>query len=281
VSNIYLPEIATITEVREETPDTKTFTCAFRGDGAQRGFTFRPGQFAEVSVFGYGEAPFCICSSPTRKENFQFTVRTVGELTRALHALGPGDEVGVRAPLGNEFLCERFAPEKVVAERNVLFIGGGIGLPPLRSLIWYMLDQRNRFKRIQILYGARTPTDLVYKDELKMWGSRQDVEFHVTVDRAEPGWTGNVGIVSTLFEKVKIEPQGTMAFLCGPPVMIRFVMQDLLAMGFAEDAIVTTLERHMKCGVGKCNHCAIGHKYVCLDGPVFTYAQIKHLMEPS
>jgi len=275
VSNTYLPQIATIQDVRDETPDTKTFTCSLRDKAAQEALAFRPGQFAEVSVFGQGEAPFCICSSPTRKENFQFTVRAVGGLTQAMHALAPGDEIGVRAPLGNEF------PAEAVADKKILFIGGGIGLPPLRSLIWYMLDKRNQFKEIRILYGARTPTDLVYKDELEVWTARDDVDFHVTVDRAEPGWTGNVGIVSTLFEKVTIEPEGTVAFLCGPPVMIRFVMQDLLAMGFAEDSVVTTLERHMKCGVGKCNHCAIGHKYVCLDGPVFTYAQIKNLMEQS
>jgi NAD(P)H-flavin reductase len=271
--NIYLPQIARITDVRDETPDTKTFVFRLREDPAHQAFTWRPGQFVELSVFGLGEAPFGFASSPTRKQNFEITIRAVGALTAALHGMGPGDEVGIRGPLGNHFPCDE------VRGRNILFIGGGIGLPPLRSLIHNMLDERDKFGDITILYGARTPTDLVYKQELKQWEQRGDIRFMVTVDRSEPGWQGNVGMVPTLFPKADVKPDGTVAYICGPPVMIRFVIQDLVSMGFADDNIISTLERHMKCGVGKCNHCCIGHKYVCRDGPVFSYQQMKGLLE--
>jgi len=271
--NIYLPQIARITDVRDETPDTKTFVFRLREDPAHQAFTWRPGQFVELSVFGLGEAPFGFASSPTRKQNFEITIRAVGALTAALHGMGPGDEVGIRGPLGNHFPCDE------VQGRNILFIGGGIGLPPLRSLIHNMLDERDKFGDITILYGARTPTDLVYKQELKQWEQRGDIRFMVTVDRSEPGWEGSVGMVPTLFSKADVKPDGTVAYICGPPVMIRFVIQDLVSMGFAGDNIISTLERHMKCGVGKCNHCCIGHKYVCRDGPVFSYQQMKGLLE--
>jgi sulfhydrogenase subunit gamma (sulfur reductase) len=271
--NIYLPEVARIVEARDETPDTKTFVFRFRDDRFHDAFTWRPGQFVELSVFGLGEAPFGFASSPTRKDSFDITIRAVGALTRALHAMGPGDEVGIRGPLGNHF------PFDEVQGRSILFIGGGIGLPPLRSLIHNMLDERDKFGEITILYGARTPTDLVYKEELKEWEQRSDIKFMVTVDRSEPGWDGTVGMVPTLFPKADIKPDSTTAYICGPPVMIRFVIQDLVSMGFAEENIISTLERHMKCGVGKCNHCCIGHKYVCRDGPVFSYKQMKGLLE--
>ena len=273
MKNIYLPDIAEILSIREETPDTKTFALRFRDPRLQEAFHYEPGQFAEVSVFGAGEAPFCLASSPTRNGRFEITVREVGEVTRAMHELKPGDELGVRAPLGNRF------PFEEVFGKHILFIGGGIGLPPLRSLIWKMLDNRDRFGEITILYGARTPTDLVYKQELKEWEGRKDVKFLVTVDRAEPGWKGRVGMVPTLFPEAGIKPEGTVAFICGPPVMIRFVIQDLLNLGFSDEAIVSTLERMMKCGVGKCNHCCIGEKYVCRDGPVFSYRQMRALGE--
>ena len=273
MDNIFLPKVARVVEARDETPDTKTFTLQFRDGQGQDGFLFRPGQFIELSVFGIGEAPFCLASSPTRPGSIQTTVRRTGKLTDALHALGPGDEVGVRGPLGNGFDL------KTAYGKDVVFIGGGIGLPPLRGLIWNVLDERGRFGTVTILYGARTPTDLVYRDELKEWERRPDVEFLVTVDRAEPGWDGNVGMVPTLFDKTELRPETSMAFVCGPPIMIKFVIQDLLMRGFAEDSVISTLERMMQCGVGKCNHCAIGHRYVCRDGPVFTYRQIKGLIE--
>jgi sulfhydrogenase subunit gamma (sulfur reductase) len=271
MAELFLPRLAEIRETRDETPDTRTFRLRLR-DERER-FLFRPGQFLELSVFGFGEAPFCLASSPTRDDGLETTVRRTGQLTDALHALGPGDEVGLRGPFGNGFDVE------AARGRDLLFVGGGIGLPPLRGLIWNVLDERDRFGQVTILYGARTPEDLVYKDELREWAARGDVEVKVTVDRATGDWKGDVGVVPTLFEKVALRPATMLAFVCGPPVMIRFVVQDLLMRGFPEEAIISTLERMMQCGVGKCNHCAIGHRYVCRDGPVFTYRQMRELVE--
>lgn len=273
MDDLFLPRVARIAQSRDETPDTKTFDLVFRDPADQRQFRFLPGQFLELSLFGFGEAPFCFASSPTRPELIQVTVRRTGQLTDALHTLGPGEEVGLRGPCGNGF--DLHAAEG----RDLLFVGGGIGLPPLRGLICNVLDERKRFGRVTILYGAKTPTDLVYKDELREWAARGDVELLVTVDRADDGWDGNVGMVPTLFEKTELRPATTLAYVCGPPVMIKFVIQDLLMRGFGEGAVISTLERMMQCGVGKCNHCAIGHRYVCRDGPVFTYRQIKELVE--
>jgi NAD(P)H-flavin reductase len=273
MDNLFLPRLARIALVRDETPDTKTFGLRFRDPADQRDFRFLPGQFLELSVFGFGEAPFCFASSPTRPELVEVTVRRTGQLTDALHTLGPGDEVGLRGPCGNGFDLPS------AQGKDLLFIGGGIGLPPLRGLIWNVLDERERFGRVTIMYGAKTPTDLVYKDELREWAARGDVELLVTVDRSDNGWAGNVGMVPTLFDKAALSPKTTLSYVCGPPVMIKFVVQDLLMRGFADDAIISTLERMMQCGVGKCNHCAIGHRYVCRDGPVFTFRQIKELVE--
>ncbi len=273
MNDVFLPDIAWLADVYDETPDTRTFRLRFRDLKKGENFHFLPGQFLELSVFGYGEAPFCIASSPTRPETLETTVRRTGQLTDELHKLGEGDEVGIRGPFGNGFNVE------AAHGKDLLFVAGGIGLPPLRSLIWNVLDERSRFGSVTILYGARTPTDLVYKQELDQWGKRSDVEFHVTVDAAQPGWTGTVGVVPLLFKKVTFHPESTLAYVCGPPIMIRIVIQDLLAHGFKEEAIISTLERMMQCGIGKCNHCAIGHRYVCRDGPVFTYGQIRELVE--
>jgi NAD(P)H-flavin reductase len=273
MNDVFLPDIAWLADVCDETPDTRTFRLRFRDSKKGEDFHFHPGQFLELSVFGYGEAPFCIASSPTRPEALETTVRRTGQLTDALHKLGEGDEVGVRGPFGNGFNVE------AAHGKDLLFVAGGIGLPPLRSLIWNVLDERSRFGNVTILYGARTPTDLVYKQELNEWGKRSDVETHVTVDASQPGWTGAVGVVPSLFKKAIFRPESTLAYVCGPPIMIRIAIQDLLALGFKEEAIISTLERMMQCGIGKCNHCAIGHRYVCRDGPVFNYGQIRELVE--
>lgn len=272
-NNVFLPNIARIEVMREETRDTKTFTLRFRDTEAANAFRFVPGQFIELSVFGYGEAPFCIASSPTRPDTFETTVRRTGRLTDALHRLGPGAEVGIRGPFGNGFDVEGGYG------KDLLFVAGGIGLPPLRSLIRNVLDERDRFRDVTILYGARTPADLVYKDELKEWENTPGIEFHVTVDSALPDWTGNVGMVPILFTKTTLRPERTIAYVCGPPIMIQFVVQDLFMRGFREESVISTLERMMQCGIGKCNHCAIGHRYVCRDGPVFNFRQIRELVE--
>jgi len=270
--DLFLPRLARIQTIRTETPDTKTFWLGWRDEEVEEELCYRPGQFVELSVFGHGEAPFCVASSPTRGV-LQVTVRRTGELTNALHAMEAGAEVGVRGPFGNGFDVE------AARGRDLLFVAGGIGLPPLRSFIWNVLDERDTFGEVTILYGARTPTDLVYQGELDEWAKRPDIEFRVTVDRGEPGWTGNVGMVPVLFEQVALRPETTLAYVCGPPIMIKFVVQDLLMRGFAATSVISTLERTMQCGVGKCNHCAIGHRYVCVDGPVFDFAQIQELVE--
>ncbi len=272
-NDVFLPHIARIDAVRDETPDTRTFTLRFREQEDTEAFRFLPGQFVELSVFGYGESPFCIDSSPTRPDTFETTNRRTGSLTDALHKLGAGSEVGIRGPFGNGF--------DVAGARgkDLLFVAGGIGLPPLRSLIRNVLDERDGFRNVTILYGARTPTDLVYKNELKEWETDSGVEFHVTVDNTGQGWTGNVGMVPILFTKTTLHPESTIAYVCGPPIMIKFVVQDLFMRGFKEESVISTLERMMQCGIGKCNHCAIGHRYVCRDGPVFNFKQIREPVE--
>lgn len=273
--NIYLPKLAVIDRVVEEIADVRTFYWHFADPAEQEAFKrFRPGQFAQVSLFGIGEFPASLPPSPTEEETF-FTIRQVGSCTEALHRLKPRDEFAVRGPYGNGFPMESYFG------KNLVFVAGGIGLIPLRSCIVYALKHRDRFQNIQVFYGARAPRELMYLPELRNWEKSAGIECHLTVDRPVEDWTGNVGVVGSLFKKsgVKVPVNDTIAFVCGPPVMFRFVIQDLLAMGFREQNIVSTLERYMKCGVGKCGHCCIGMAYVCVDGPVFTFEQIKKLGE--
>jgi sulfhydrogenase subunit gamma (sulfur reductase) len=273
--NIYLPKLAVLDRVVDEIAEVKTFYWHFEEAGAQGRFRqFRPGQFAQVSLFGTGEFPASLPPSPTEDETF-FTIRQVGSATAALHALKPGDRFAVRGPYGNGFPMEEYRG------KNLVFVAGGIGLIPLRSCIIYALSRRDQYQRIQIFLGARTPGDLMYRANLTQWERSAGVECHLTVDRADASWKGNVGVVGSLFKKpgVEIPVQNTVAFVCGPPVMFRFVIRDLKALGFEDRNIVSTLERYMKCGVGKCGHCCIGVAYVCVDGPVFTYEQIQKLGE--
>lgn len=273
MKDVYFPDIAVIDSIRNETGDVKTFTMRFKDPDIQENFSYRSGQFLEVSIFGIGEMPISITSTPSRAGFFELSVKNVGLVSGVLHSMTPGAEVGIRGPFGNGFPFEKFFG------KELLFVGGGIGLAPLRSLINNVLDNRDSFGRVTILYGSRTPGDLVFRDEFQVWQDQPDVTMLVTVDRGDEQWTGNVGVVTTLFPKAAIESQSTVAFVCGPPVMIPFVIKDLLDLGFAEDRIISTLERHMKCGVGKCGHCCIGHKYVCVDGPVFSYREMKAMTE--
>ncbi|WCJ60678.1 FAD/NAD(P)-binding protein [Fontisphaera persica] len=273
--NIYLPKLARLERVVDEIDEVRTFFWRFLDPADQKAFEgFKPGQFAQVSIFGAGEFPASLPPSPTEKEVF-FTVRRVGRATEALHQLQPGDVFGVRGPYGNGFPMEQYAG------RNLVFVAGGIGLIPLRSCIVYALAHREKFGKIQIFYGAKTPKELLYRPLLHEWEKAGGFECHLTVDRADNGWQGHTGVVGSLFRKpgVTVPTENTTAFVCGPPVMFRFVIKDLLEMGFKDTDIVSTLERYMKCGVGKCGHCCIGVAYVCMDGPVFTYRQIKKLGE--
>ena len=275
--NIYLPKTAILDQVTDEIAEVKTFYWHFENEAEQKVFKkFRPGQFAQVSLFGVGEFPTSLPPSPTEDETF-FTVRSVGSCTSALHQLKPGDKFGVRGPYGNGF------PMEAYYGKNLVFVAGGIGLIPLRSCIVYALKHREKYDRIQIFYGAKTPNELMYVSNLREWEKAAGIECRLTVDKkcSTDVWTGNIGVVGSLFKKpdTQIPVENTVAFVCGPPVMFRFVIKDLLDLGFQERNIVSTLERYMKCGVGKCGHCCIGVAYVCTDGPVFTYEQIKKLGE--
>jgi len=269
--NPYLPELATVTKVIEETPNIKSFQVVFNNPETMNKFTFEPGQVGQLSVFGVGESTFVINSPPTRMEYLQFSVMKAGEVTTALHGIYEGDVIGVRAPLGNWF------PYEEMKGKNILFIGGGIGLAPLRTLILYMLDNRADYKDITIIYGSRTPPDLCYKDELKEWEERSDVNLILTVDNEFPGWEKRTGFVPTVLKEEAPKSENTIAITCGPPIMIKFVLEGLAELKFPEENIMTTLEARMKCGIGLCGRCNLGHKYICKDGPVFSLKQLKEL----
>lgn len=269
--NEYIPYPAIIESIQTESSDTKTFKICFKNKKIKDSFTYKPGQFVEMSVLGVGEAPISITSSPSRKGFLQFTVRAVGKVTNAIHKLKAGDVVYIRGPYGNSF------PFDEVKGKNLLFVAGGIGLPPLRSIINMVFDNRTDFGRVKILYGAKTPQELCFKEELKQWRKIPETEAFLTVDRPTDGWKGHVGVVTTLWDKTPIMPDETIAYVCGPPIMIKFVVQKLSESGFRPEDIYVSLERYMKCGVGKCGHCNIGGKFVCIDGPIFNYAEIKTL----
>lgn len=270
-SNPYVPELAVIEKITEETWDTKTFRAVFMDEKLRENFTYEPGQFQLVSVFGVGEATFCLTSTPTRKGFVEFSVKKVGTVTSALHELDEGATVGIRAPLGNRFPYERFKG------KDLWFIGGGIGMAPLRSLLNFCLDNRKDYGKISIIYGARSSADLCFTYEYDQWRKSPNTELFLTIDKEEKGWTKNVGFVPTYLMDLKPSPKNAIAITCGPAIMIKYVLQDLKELGFEDEQIWTTLEMKMKCGIGKCGRCNIGHIYVCTDGPVFSYAQLKEL----
>ena len=273
MKNEYIPEPAVIESIRDESFDTKTFRVAFQDDTLADSFSYKPGQFAQLSLLGIGEAPISITSSPYKQGFLEFTIRAVGRLTRAIHQLKPGDNIYIRGPYGNSW------PFEEVKGKDLYFIAGGIGLPPLRSLINSVFDKREEFGRIKILYGSKTPDELCFKEELKSWQGITDTEVLLTVDKPEEGWKGNVGVVTTLWDKTDMTSSGGAAYVCGPPIMIRFVIERLTKTGFKDENIYVSLERYMKCGIGKCGHCNIGAKFVCIHGPVFAYSQIKGFPE--
>ncbi len=271
IENIYEPYLAQIVDIQQETPDVKTFKLKFKDTSLQDSFDYKPGQFVEFSVEQEGEATFCISNSPTRKTTIDCSVKRMGKVTQALHELDIGDSVGIRGPYGNGF------PIDELKGKNLLFVAGGIGLAPLRSLINYCLDNRPDFKAITIVNGARTSQDLVYKTEYESWKNAPGTQLHLTVDCNEENWTCMVGVVPKILEQLKPTCKDSVAIVCGPPVMIKFTLPVLLKLGFCPEAIITTLEMKMKCGLGKCGRCNIGNLYVCQDGPVFNYAQLKKL----
>ena len=264
-SSIYLPVMAEITDIRQETALEKVFTVRLP-DGRHLGQV--PGQFVMVSVPGVGEVPISVMSSPSRTgETFRLCIRKAGDVTGVIHTLQVGDQVGIRGPFGRGFPMDEFVGH------DLLIAPGGLGLAPARSVIDQVLDNRDDFGRLLILYGARNPSELLFRDALAEWEARDDVELLITVDHPDEHWTGHAGVITTLFEHVEINPYKTIAITIGPPIMYRFVTMELLGKGLTPDQIWMSFERRMKCGVGKCGHCQVNHRYACQDGPSWTYAE--------
>ena len=265
-----VPMIGVVTDIRQETPDVKTFRVNAPEGGKL--FEHKPGQCAMVSVPGVGEAMFSITSSPTNKEYQEFSIKKCGVLTDYLHDLKVGDEIMVRGPYGNNFPVETELKGK-----DLLFVAGGIGLAPLRSVINYVLDNRENYGKVDILYGARSADDLVQLKEIKeVWMNAKDVNVHLTIDRPQEGWDGHVGFVPAYLKELELTTDKTV-LVCGPPIMIKFVLAALEEIGYSKTQAYTTLELRMKCGVGKCGRCNIGSKYVCKDGPVFRCDEVDEL----
>jgi len=269
-TSIYLPSLAEIVRTEQLTKMEKLFEIKLQND---QELGHQPGQFVEVSLFGIGEAPISVSSSPTQKGSFELAVRAVGNVTQALHTLNRGATLGIRGPFGQGF------PVEEMKGKDILFVAGGIGLVPLRSLINYVLDNRSHFGRVLVLFGVKTPAEQLFLGELAKWRQSKDMEYWETVDRSDGQWKGNVGVITTLFPKITVDPQKTIAVIVGLPVMYRFAILEAQVKGIPDDQIIVSLERRMKCGVGKCGHCQINHIYVCQEGPVFSYAKIKDLKE--
>jgi len=272
-TSIYLPEPATLLDVRTMTETESYFKVRF--DEA-RAADYMPGQFMEISIPGVGECPISISSSPTRHADgtFELVIRNAGSTTHALHRLQPGDKIAVRGPYGTNFPVDQ-----AMRGRDLLFICGGIGLVPVRSAIHYVLDHRDEYGDVTILFGARSPAERLFTAELYEFQTRDDVTFHETVDVADPSWGGNVGVITRLIPLVDLDPTNTVAVVCGPPIMYRFVFKELRKLQLAHRNIYVSLERRMKCAVGKCGHCQINGLYACQDGPVFNYADIASVRE--
>ena len=273
MANLYQPHLATVTEVVDETVDTRTFRLEFREEAFRAGFSFKAGQFGEYSVFGAGESTFCIASPPTREGYIECTVKAAGKVTAELREMNVGDTMGFRGPYGNWFPVDDWTG------KDIVFIAGGIGLAPVRCVIWNVLDRRAEFGKVTIVYGARSVGDLVYKRELEEWAARDDVTLVQTVDPGgeTPDWKGEVGFVTPVVQATAPLADNAVAVLCGPPIVVKLTLPVLAELGFAPEAVFTTLENRMKCGIGKCGRCNIGPVYVCKDGPVFSAAELDAL----
>jgi len=273
--NPFMPEPARIVRTYHLTEDVKFFQVRIVDMDKALSFMFRPGQFAMISVLGAGEAPFSISSTPSRPGLLEFCIRKAGTVTNALFRMKENDLVGFRGPYGNGFPVER------MKDKDILITVGGLGVAPLRSVLLYCLDNRDQFRRVSLLHGAKRPAEMIFREEFFALKLREDLECHLAVDEDDTGtWTENIGVVTTLFLKLKeLDPANTFALVCGPPVMYKFVIKELVKLNIPKDQILMTLERRMKCGVGKCGHCAIDYIYTCLDGPVFTYWDVIHMRE--
>ena len=269
--NPYLPMPATVAEVIQETGNIRTLRVVLDDADAMKNFTYEPGQVGQFSVFGAGESTFVINSPPSQKNYLQFSVMQAGEVTAAIHRLSPGDKVGVRAPLGN------FFPYNDWKGKDIFFVGGGIGMAPIRTIMMHILENRKDYGKVSLLYGARTPRDMAFSYETEDWLRRDDLDCTLCIDAPFEGWEHKVGLIPNVLTELNPDPKNCVAVLCGPPIMIKFTVQALEKLKFAPENIVTTLEKRMKCGIGICGRCNIGGRYVCVDGPVFTWKELQEL----
>jgi sulfhydrogenase subunit gamma (sulfur reductase) len=263
------PLLGRLVGVKDLADEIKLFQIELNGES----FDYQPGQFAFVSAFGVGEAPFGLASTVARSSSLEFAINRVGTVTAALHSLEPGAVVGVRGPLGNCF------PLDDLRGKEIVVLGGGIGGAPLRPVIHSILDNRADYGHLTILWAARSPSLLVFTDEYDDWRAAPDTELHLTVDEGDAQWTGKVGLITELLEQVAPSPENAVAIICGPPIMIKFVVLGLQKLGFADEQMIMTLEAKMKCGIGKCGRCNMGEQFVCLNGPVFAYTQVSRFLE--
>ncbi len=265
MDNPYCPIKAEITDIMEETPAIKTFVLK-----PERPVSFETGQFMEMTVPGLGEAPFTPSSNPRIEDTMELTIMDVGRVTFRVHRMRKGEVVGVRGPYGKGY------PLKDFQGKEILIVGGGVGLAPLRSLILGLLNDIDKYKKVVIKYGARTPEDIVYKNQLKEWTKDKRLDVELTVDKGDKTWKGNVGLITTLLKKdMGVDVKNSLAIVCGPPIMMKFTTFKLVELGYEDKDMHLSLEKNMSCGIGKCGHCRIGPYYACKDGPVFTYDKVK------
>ena len=272
-TSIYVPEIATITKIEQMSPTEKLFDIKIDNPESQKAFDFLPGQFVELTVFGLGEAPFSISSSPNNKDYFQLCIRDIGNVSGALHRMKPGDKIGIRGPFGKGYF-----PFEKMKGKDVIIVAGGLGLAPVMPLIHTILEDRENYKRLVIIYGSIDPENILFKKDIEDWKKRDDIELCLTVDNPDEAWQGEVGVCTNLIPGIDCGSD-SYAVVCGPPVMYKFVVSEFEKKCIKPENIFLSLERRMECGVGKCNHCHVGNKLSCIDGPVFSLWEIRNLKE--
>jgi len=275
VPNPYIPMLTRIKSIisENEVRDIKTIELEFQKKEEYKAFDYIPGQFAEISIIGKGECPIGIASSPTEEGTIKFTIKKMGTVTSSFHNSDIGDTIGVRGPLGNGW------PMEELKGQNIVVIGGGFAFSTLRSLVLYVLDDKHRkdYGDITVIYGNRDSGEVLYRDVLEEWEKRDDIKVVLTIDREEEGWTRKVGFVAAIVKEVAPSPDNAVAIICGPPIMIRTAVDELVKIGWKDEQILNSLEMRMKCGIGKCGRCNIGEKFVCIDGPVFSLAELKKM----
>ncbi|NHJ19785.1 MAG: heterodisulfide reductase subunit F [Candidatus Lokiarchaeota archaeon] len=273
--NPYIPILTKVKSIISENKvnDIKTIELQFQKEDDYKSFDYIPGQFAEISIIGKGECPIGIASSPTEEGSIKFTIKKMGTVTSMFHRSDIGDTIGVRGPLGNGW------PIEELKGKNIVVIGGGFAFSTLRSLILYILDEKHRkdYGNVTVIYGNRDSGEVLYRDVLEEWEKRDDIDVVLTIDREEEGWTRKVGFVAAIVKEVAPSPDNAVAIICGPPIMIRTAVDELVKIGWKDEQILNSLEMRMKCGIGKCGRCNIGSKYVCIDGPVFSLAELKKM----